>query len=72
MPKTVFDVLKERIEVDRTSAMEFLAGGSPKDYAQYKEVCGLVRGLRTALSHIEDLSRNYLEDDNDEQNKQYQ
>jgi hypothetical protein len=28
-------------------------------------VCGLIRGLEGALSHIEDLSRNYLEDNDD-------
>ena len=65
MAKTVFDVLKERIETDKVSAIEFLAGGGSKDYAQYKEVCGLVRGLESALSHIEDLSRNYMEEDDD-------
>ena len=65
MAKTVFGVLKERIETDKVSAMEFLAGGGSKDYAQYKEVCGLVRGLESALSHIEDLSRNYMEEDDD-------
>jgi len=65
MAKTVFDVLKERIETDKVSAIEFLAGGGSKDYAQYKEVCGLIRGLESALSHIEDLSRNYMEEDDD-------
>ena len=65
MAKTVFDVLKERIEEQKSSAIEFLAGGSCKEYAQYREVCGLIRGLEGALSHIEDLSRNYLEDNDD-------
>tara|TARA_R100000995_G_C3470026_1_gene117831 strand:- start:1025 stop:1225 length:201 start_codon:yes stop_codon:yes gene_type:complete len=66
MPRTVFDVLKERIGEQKSSAVEFLAGGGPKDFAEYRNVCGLIRGLDTALSHIEDLSRNYLEDDDDE------
>jgi|TARA_R110000764_G_scaffold29423_2_gene68931 hypothetical protein len=65
MAKTVFDVLKERIETDKVSAIEFLAGGGSKDYAQYKEVCGLIRGLESALLNIEDLSRNYMKEDND-------
>ena len=65
MAKTVFDVLKERIEEQKSSAMEFLADGGPKDYAEYRNVCGLLRGLQVALSHIEDLSRNYLGDDDD-------
>ena len=63
MAKTVFDVLKERIEEQKFSAVEFLADGGSKDYAEYRNVCGLLRGLQIALSHIEDLSRNYLEDD---------
>ena len=65
MAATVFDVLKERIGDSRSSAVEFLAGGGSQDYAQYKEVCGLIRGLDSALTHMEDLSRNFLEEDND-------
>jgi|TARA_R100001163_G_C4963654_1_gene126432 hypothetical protein len=63
MAKTVFDVLEERIGEQRSSAMEFLSNGSPKDYAEYKELCGVIRGLDAALSHVNDLSRNFLEDD---------
>ena len=63
MAKTVFDVLKERIEEQKSSAMEFLADGGPKAYAEYRNVCGLLRGLQVTLSYIEDLSRNYLEGD---------
>ena len=66
MAKTVFDVLKDNIEVERTSALEFLGTGGAKDFAQYKEVTGLIRGLESSLSHIEDLSRNYMEDDDNE------
>jgi hypothetical protein len=65
MAKTVFDVLKEKIEEDKSSALEFLGGGGAKDYSQYSEVTGLIRGLETCLSYMEDLSRNYLENDND-------
>jgi|TARA_R100000315_G_scaffold61297_1_gene39499 hypothetical protein len=63
MAKTVFDVLKDRIGEQKSSATEFLAGGSAKDYAQYRDVCGLIRGLETAHSFVEDLSRNYMEDE---------
>jgi hypothetical protein len=65
MAKTVFDVLKERIGEQRSSAITFLANGSPKDFSEYRELCGVIRGLDAALSHIDDLSRNYLEEDND-------
>ena len=66
MTATVFDVLKKRIEEQKSSAVEFLVSGGSKDYAQYKEVCGLIRGLEDTLANMEDLSRNYLEDDDND------
>jgi|TARA_R110000796_G_scaffold238302_1_gene358626 hypothetical protein len=65
MAKTVFDVLKERIEGDKSSALEFLGSGGAKDFAQYKEVVGLIRGLEASKTHVADLSRNYMKDDDD-------
>jgi uncharacterized protein (UPF0297 family) len=65
MAKTVFDVLKDKIDEDISSAQSFLRAGSPKDYANYREVVGLIRGLEATKSYIEDLSRNYMEEDND-------
>jgi hypothetical protein len=65
MAKTIFDVLKDKIEEDKSSALEFLGSGGAKDYSQYSEVTGLIRGLETCLSYMEDLSRNYLEEDDD-------
>ena len=59
MANTVFGVLIERIEEQKTSAMQFLVEGGPKDFAQYKEVCGLLRGLQISQTQVEDLSRNY-------------
>jgi uncharacterized protein (UPF0297 family) len=66
MAKTVFDVLKERIVTEKVNATEFLTSGGPKDFAQYKEVTGLIRGLESSIQYIEDLSRNYMEDDDDD------
>tara|TARA_R100000995_G_C3394457_1_gene81996 strand:+ start:29 stop:226 length:198 start_codon:yes stop_codon:yes gene_type:complete len=65
MAKTVFDVLREKIEDDKSSALEFLGTGGAKDFAQYKEVVGLIRGLEASVGYLEDLSRSYMEDDND-------
>jgi len=62
MAKTVFDVLKDKIEDDISSAQSFLTAGSSKDYAHYREVVGLIRGLEASKSYVEDLSRNYMED----------
>ena len=65
MATTVFDVLKQQLEEQRKSSIQFLTSGGPKDLAQYKEVTGLIRGLDASLSYISDLSRNYMEDDDD-------
>lgn len=63
MAKTVFDVLKDQIEDQKSSAVEFLSSGGSKDYAEYRELCGVIRGLDTALSYMEDLLRSHMEDD---------
>jgi hypothetical protein len=65
MANTVFGVLIERIEEQKSSAVEFLISGGSKDFAEYRNVCGLVRGLEIARSLVEDLSRNYMEDEDD-------
>ena len=65
MAKTVLDVLKDKLEVDKTSALQFLGNGGAKDFAQYKEVTGMIRGLETCMNYVEDLSRNYMEDDDE-------
>ena len=65
MAKTVFDVLTQQIEEQKLSSTQFLISGGPKDFAQYKEVTGLIRGLEGSRQLIEDLSRNQMEEDND-------
>jgi uncharacterized protein (UPF0297 family) len=61
MAKTVFDVLKDKLNEQIESATLFLQSGGPKDFAQYKEAYGLIRGLQTAQQHITDLERTYTE-----------
>ena len=65
MPTTVFDVLIKQIEEQKLSSTQFLISGGPKDFSQYKEVTGLIRGLEVSKQLIEDLSRNQMEDDDD-------
>ena len=65
MAKTVFDVLKEKLTETKTSSEEFLNSGGAKDYAAYREVCGVIRGLDAALREVNELSRNYMEDEDD-------
>ena len=63
MADTIFHVLKKKFEEDRLSAVESLASGGAKDFSQYKETAGYIRGLETCLRTVEDLSRNYMVDD---------
>ena len=63
MAKTVFDVLIDQIEEQRESSMKFLTSGGPKDFSQYKEVTGLIRGFETSISIIKELQRNQEEKD---------
>ena len=65
MGLTVLDVLKKNIEEQKLTSIQFLTSGGPKDYAQYKEVTGLVRGLEVSKQLVEDLLRNQREEDND-------
>ena len=65
MAKTVFDVLVNKIDEDISSATQFLSGGSAKDFAGYKEIVGLIRGLEASKNHMEDLAKNYMENDDD-------
>ena len=65
MATTVFDVLSRKIDEDISSAQSFLTAGSPKDYANYREFVGLIRGLETSKQYVEDLAKNYMENDDD-------
>jgi hypothetical protein len=65
MAKTVFDVLTDKLTDHKRSSEEFLHSGAAKDFSEYREVCGVLRGLDTALREVNDLSRNYMEDADD-------
>jgi hypothetical protein len=65
MVTTVFDVLNKKLNEHKSSATEFLADGGCKDFAHYRNLCGVIQGLSLAQREIMDLSRNYMDDDND-------
>lgn len=66
MAKTVFDVLIEKYEEDVASSADFLINGGAKDYAEYREVAGRVRGLRLAVQSTKDLSRSQMDEEDDD------
>lgn len=65
MAKTVFDVLEEKLAEQQQSIQEFICEGGADNYAAYKDACGAFRGLAIARREIKDLSRSYMENDDD-------
>ena len=65
MANTVMDVLQKRLKEQEDSHVQALAGGAVADYAAYRELCGVIRGLQTAQREIADLVRNLRENDDD-------
>lgn len=65
MAKTVFDALIDKYEEDIASSTQFLVNGGAKSFDEYREVVGRIRGLQLAIQTTKDLSRNFMED-NDE------
>lgn len=66
MSKTVYDVLIEAYEADEASAIDFLVSGGAKDFSEYREVVGRIRGLRLAMQSTKDLMRSQMKEDDDE------
>jgi hypothetical protein len=58
----LFKKLQERVE-DTTVALQ---SGAAKDFADYKDLCGVVRGLGLAQMEINDLLRKLKDIDNDD------
>lgn len=65
MARTVFDVLVEKITAHLNAVADSLASGAAKDYAEYRDLCGLIRGLETAKREIIDLAQYHLDADDD-------
>lgn len=65
MSNTVMDLLQRRLKEQEDSHIQALAGGAVADYAAYRELCGVIRGLQTAQREIADLVRKLKDDDED-------
>jgi hypothetical protein len=51
----VFRYLASEIDKLRSDQIAFLATGRANDYAEYRHVCGVIRGLTHAESIVKDL-----------------
>lgn len=65
MGKTVIDLLSDKIEEQIEMLIGSLSDGVAKDYAEYRDMCGAIRGLRTAHRETKDLVRKLKEDEDD-------
>ena len=51
----VLNYLAKEIEQLRTDQVVFLASGRANDFAEYRHVCGVIRGLTHAETIVKDL-----------------
>jgi hypothetical protein len=57
MDKTL-EVLLKQYRDKRSQIADAVSSGAAKDYAEYRALCGEVRGLLTAESYLLDLAKN--------------
>ena len=65
MATTAFSVVLNEIEEHRESIARALIDGTAKDFSEYRDMCGQIRGLSTAHMFITDLVRKLEQDDDD-------
>jgi len=58
-------VLRDKLRADMNNYTDDLANGQCSSFEQYKELCGVIRGLAYAERHLIDLAEN-IEKANDE------
>ena len=59
------EALRNKLRTDMNNFTDDLANGQCTTFEQYKELCGVIRGLAYAERHLIDLAEN-LEKDTDE------
>jgi len=57
MALTAFDAQLAEIDRQCAAIKDSMADGAAKDYAAYREMVGVIRGLSSVRRYIEDLSQ---------------
>ncbi len=65
MDSKILEILHAKLETKRKELTEDLGDGVAKDYPAYQNLCGVIRGLLTAQSEINDLLRRLKETEDD-------
>lgn len=63
MATTALDVVIKELEERRETIAQALISGAAKDFAEYRDLCGEIRGLSRAHAFINDLARKMENDD---------
>jgi len=65
MELKIFEVLNSKINERIQDLNGTLSDGVAKDYADYRGMCGVIKGLRTAQYELNDLLRKIKESDDE-------
>jgi hypothetical protein len=65
MESQSLELLNRKLTEEVRVLQENLGGGGAKDFAEYQNLCGVIRGLLTAQREINDLLRKLKDLDND-------
>ena len=52
---SVVDVFLNELRTQIETRTDHLSSGAVKDYAEYRDICGFIRGLETANAYLTDL-----------------
>ena len=63
--KQMLDNLFNRLKEREKEVSDSIAEGGCKDFAEYKNLCGVIQGLRRARMEVQDLVQRYEEFEND-------
>ena len=63
--RQMLDHLFTRLKEREREVSEAMAEGSAKDFAEYRNLCGVIQGLRRARLEVQDLVQRYEEFEND-------
>ena len=65
MDDQILALLTSKYEDRKKTLIEFLCDGAAKDFADYKNLCGEIRGLSVAQEETKDLVRKLKELDDE-------
>ena len=63
MDSQILELLSKKFADEIRSIEESLGAGAAKDYAEYQNLCGVIRGLLTAQREANDLLRKLKDHD---------